>query len=100
MASTRRQQGWATLPRSWTRKAGIRRLVAGYEDFTEALARKIARSKDSRRRMRNLLQRPFRESVGAVSMSETTRDELNKLYKPHIAALEDLLERSFAEWRC
>jgi len=99
LSGTRRQQGWATLPRSWTRKAGIHRLVAGYEDFTEELTKKIARSKDSRRRMRNFLQRPFRESVRAVSMSETTRAELNALYKPHITALEDLLERSFAEWR-
>jgi hypothetical protein len=99
LSGTRRQQGWATLPRPWTRKAGIRRFVDGYENFVKRLTRKIARSKDSRRQMRNFLQRPFRESVRAVSMSETTKAELNALYKPHIAALENLLDRSFAEWK-
>jgi hypothetical protein len=98
-SGTRRQQGWATLPRPWTRKAGIRRFVDGYENVVKRLTRKIARSKDSRRQMRNVMQRPFRESVRAVSMPETTRAELNALYKSHIAALEDLLDRSFAEWR-
>lgn len=99
MVATRRQQGWATLPRPWTHKAGVRRFVAGCEKVAEALARKIANSKDSRRRMRNFLQRPFRESVRTVSMSETVRAELNGLYAPHIAALEDLLDRPFEEWR-
>jgi hypothetical protein len=99
MAGTSRQQGWATLSRPWTRKAGVRRLVAGYEKVTEALARKIAGSKDSRRLMRNFLQRPFRESVRTVCMSEAIRDELNALYAPHIVALENLLDRPFDEWR-
>jgi hypothetical protein len=98
-ADTRRQQGWATLPRTWTRREGIRQLVAGYESLTEAIVGKIARSKDSRRGMRNLLQRPFRESVRAISMSETTRAELKTFYAAHIVALENLLDRSFEEWK-
>lgn len=99
MAAARRQQGWATLPRPWTQKAGARRFVAGCERITEALARKISHSKDSRRRLRNFLQRPFRESVQTFSMPETVRAELNERYAPHIAALEDILDRSFEEWR-
>jgi hypothetical protein len=98
-ADTRRQQGWATLPRPWTRQKGIRQLVTSYEYVTDTLVSKIARSKDSRRGMRNFLQRPFRESVRRVPMPEAFRSELNALYEPHIAALEDLLDRSFEEWR-
>jgi Sulfotransferase family len=98
LADTRRQQGWATLPRSWTRREGIRQLVAGYESLTDALVRKIARSKDSRRTMRNFLQRPFREAVRTVSMPETAKVELQEIYAPHIDALESLLGRSFGEW--
>jgi hypothetical protein len=99
IADTRRQHSWATLPRPWTRNAGVRKLVAGYEKVTEALAGKITHSKDSRRQIRNFLQRPFRESVRTVSMSKSIRAELNALYAPHIGALEDLLDRSFEEWR-
>jgi len=99
-ADARRQQGWATLPRSWTRRKGIRQMVAGYESLTDSLVGKIASSKDSRRAMRNFLQRPFREAIRHVAMSESCRAELNAFYAPHIAALESLLDRIFEEWRC
>jgi hypothetical protein len=98
-ADTRRQQGWATLPRPWTRTAGIRQLVTGYESLTEVLSRKITYSKDSRRALRNFLQRPFRKVIRKVPMPDSIRAELKAFYAPHIGALETLLDRSFEEWR-
>jgi hypothetical protein len=99
LAGTKRQQSWATLPRPWTRAVGIRQFVSGYERATEALARKLSRSKDSRRVMINFLQRPFRRPVQKDVMPAKLRSELNALYAPHIATLEELLERSFEGWR-
>ena len=99
LAQTRRNPGWATLPRPWTRRSGIRQFVGGYETLTDALTSMFASYRDSRRRVRNFLQRPFRESVRQTPMSEELRAELNTLYAPHITALENLLDRSFEEWR-
>jgi hypothetical protein len=99
LAGTKRQQNWATLPRPWARLAGIRQLASGYERVTKKLARKLSRSKDSRRAIHNILQRPFRRPVKKDVMPAKLRSELDTLYTPHIAALEDLLERSFDEWR-
>jgi hypothetical protein len=98
LGQTRRNQGWATIPRSWTRRSGIRKLVARYVTITDALTSMFAGYRDSRRLVRNFLQRPFRESVRQVPMAEVIRAELNSLYAPHIVALENLLDRSFEEW--
>jgi hypothetical protein len=49
--------------------------------------------------MRNFLQKPFRESMRRVPMPEALCQKLNRLYEPHISALENLLDRSFDEWR-
>jgi hypothetical protein len=99
LAQKRRNQGWATVPRPWTRRSGVRQLVARYEALTDTLTSMFSGYRDSRRLVRNFLQRPFRESVRRVPMPEEIRAELNSLYAPHIIALENLLERSFEEWR-
>ena len=98
-STSRRNKGWATIPRPWTRRSGISRLVTGYETVTNAIARALTRSRDSRRLVRNLLQKPFRESMRRVPMPETLYQKLTRLYAPHISALENLLDRSFDEWR-
>jgi hypothetical protein len=99
MAGTHQKQNWATIPRPWVYRTGIRQLVTGYEAATNALARLLTRSKESRRLMRNVLQRPVRKSARQVTMSQEHRAELNALYAAHITALEELLDRSFEEWR-
>jgi hypothetical protein len=99
LAGTHKKQNWATVRRPWTLHAGIRQLVAGYEFASDKLARFFTRSKESRRLMRNVLQRPFRKSIRQIAMSQEHRAELNALYAAHIAALEDLVDQSFGEWR-
>jgi hypothetical protein len=98
-STSRRNKGWATIPRPWTRRSGISRLVTGYETAINAFVRVLTPSRDSRRLMRNFLQKPFRESMRRVPMPEALCQKLNRLYEPHISALENLLDRSFDEWR-
>ncbi len=98
-STSRRNKGWATIPRPWTRRSGISHLVTGYENVTNALARVLMPSRDSRRLVRNFLQKPFRESMRRVPMSEALCKKLNRRYAPHISVLENILDRSFDEWR-
>ncbi len=98
-SESRRNKGWATLPRPWTRHSAIAPLVTGYENVTNVLAKVLTPSRDSRRLVRNFLQKPFRVSMRRVPMPEALRQKLNRRYAPHISALENLLDRSFNEWR-
>ena len=98
-STSRRNKGWATIPRPWTRQSGISHLVNGYEIVSNAIARAITPSRDSRRLVRNFLQKPFRESMRRMPMPESLSQKLSRLYAPHISALESLLDRSFDEWR-
>jgi hypothetical protein len=99
MAKTHQKKNWATFPRPWTRHPGIRQLVAAYESTTGSLARLLTRSGGSRRSFRRVLQRPVRMPAKKVSMSQERREELEALYAPDIALLEDTLNHSFDEWR-
>lgn len=98
-SESRRNKGWATIPRLWTHHSAIAPVVSGYESLTNALARVLTPSRDSRRLLRNFLQKPFRQSMRRVPLPETLRQRLNDRYAPHIATLEKLLDRSFDEWR-
>ena len=97
-AGTRKKQNWATLRRPWTLHSGIRPVIDGYERTTNVLTKLLMRSKESRRLMRNNLQRPFRQPMRKITMPDECRAELDTVYAPHIAALENLLNRSFEEW--
>ena len=97
-AGTRKKQNWAALRRPWTLYPGIRQMIDGYEQSTNLLTKLFVRSKESRRLMRNNLQRPFRKSMRKIAMTDECQAELNTIYAPHIAALEKLLDRSFGKW--
>ena len=97
-AGTHKKQNWATLRRSWTLHSGIRQIIDGYEQSTNALTKLFMRSKTSRRLIRNHLQSPFRKAMRKIAMPDKCRSELDTIYAPHIAALENLLQRSFEEW--
>jgi hypothetical protein len=98
-AGTRKKQSWATVRRPWTLQKGIRQLVDGYEVATNAITKILIRPKESRRLIRNKLQRPFRKPIQQVPMPEACQVELNNIYAPHIAALESLLNRPFEAWK-
>lgn len=99
MAGTRRKQNWAMELRPWARQPAVRPFVNGYETIADGFAKLATRSKSSRRSVRNFLQRPFRVPIHKVKMSASCRVELNRFYAPHIAALEQVLERPLAEWK-
>jgi hypothetical protein len=98
-AGGRKKQNWATVPRQWTQRAGLRRLVTGFEFASDQAAKFFTKSKASRRRLRNIFQKPVRKSIQQVSKPTKLFSDLNALYAPHIRRLEDLAERSFKEWR-
>jgi hypothetical protein len=98
-AGGRKKQNWATVPRQWTQLAGLQQLVTGFEFATDQAAKFFTKSKESRRRLRNIFQKPVRKSTQQVSKPIELFDELNSLYAPHIRKLEDLAKRSFEEWR-
>lgn len=99
LAGTKRQQGWATVRRPWTLHVGIRHLVDSYEHVTDRLTKRFTRSKESRRLMWSGLQLPFRQTFRKIAMPKECQAKLDAIYAPHIAALEDLLNRSLAEWK-
>ena len=98
-AGARKKQTWATVPRQWTQLAGLQHVVTGFEFATDRAAKFCTKSKESRRRLRNIFQKPIRKSFQQVSKPIELFDQLNSLYAPHISRLEDIAKRSFEEWR-
>ena len=98
-AGGRKKQNWATVPRQWTQRAGLRQLAASYEFASDQIAKFFTKSKESRRELRNKLNKPIRKSIQQVSKPAEIFGDLEALYAPHISRLEDLAGRSFEEWR-
>lgn len=70
-----------------------------YERLTEAVIVRMTEDAERRRAARRVLRAPFRTPAAGMSMKEETRRKLERVYAPHIEALEELLNRSFSAWK-
>jgi hypothetical protein len=95
----RRNVNWTTVPRPWSRNPLVRPLAAAYTTLAHLAATPLTWNKEDRRNLRRLLKTPVRRPASGIRMPEQTRARLAELYAPAIAELEDLLGRSFDEWR-
>jgi hypothetical protein len=74
-------------------------LAAAYTKLAHAAATPFTRTKEDRRNLRLLLKKPVRRPARGIPMLEETRARLAEIYAPAIEALEELLDRSFDEWK-
>jgi len=95
----RRNANWTTVPRPWTRNPLARPLASAYTGLVHAIATPLTRTKEQRNNLRRLLKTPVRRPASGIPMPEETQIRLTELYAPAIEALEELLGRSFDEWR-
>jgi len=95
----RRNANWTTVPRPWTRNPLVRPLAAAYTGLVHAIATPLTRTKEQRHNLRRLLKTPVRRPASGILMPEETQIRLTELYAPATEALEELLGRSFNEWR-
>jgi len=89
---------WTMTPKPWAERGSIARIASGYGLVTEKVVKALVKDRDRRRRLIGTLKSPFFSLATKRKISRRTRAELEDLYKPHIAALESLLDRRFAEW--
>lgn len=95
---TRRNANWTMTPRPWAERGVMSWLAAGYGLVAEKGVKLLVRDRDRRRRVISKAKSLFFEPAAEQRMSRETRASLEDLYRPHIAALGELLDRSFSEW--
>jgi len=95
---TRRNANWTMTPRPWAERGVMSWLAAGYGLVAEKGVKLLVKDRDRRRRVISKAKSLFFEPAAEQRMSRETRASLEDLYRPHIAALGELLDRSFSEW--
>ena len=94
----RRNPNWTMTPKPWARH-GIAALLAKANHHGARLAAKwLASERSGRREWLCKLKSPFFTLAAHEKMRDETRRALLDFYRPHVAALENMLGRRMAEW--
>ena len=93
-----RNPNWAMTPKPWACTGVAGMLARGYDKTARIAVKALTHDRDRRRELLGRLKAPFFVLAAGQKMDPQTRNELRAFYRPHAAALEDMLGRALDEW--
>jgi hypothetical protein len=99
LAGSRHNENATQIPRPIANRAIFKPIARSYNRLSASLAYRLTTSPAQAAKLKTCLQLPFRQPAGKLLMPDDIRIKVQKIYRPHIEALEALLGREFAEWK-
>jgi len=94
-----RNVNWAVHPKPWVQARGAQGLAAAYRVLVKTFTKTVIRDRNARRKALVKFLSPFYLPAASLKMAANTQRDLDDHFRPHISALEEILDQSFHEWR-
>lgn len=99
LAGSRHNENATQIPRSIANTTMFKPIARSYNRLSASLAYRLTTSPEQAAKLKAYLQLPFRRPAVKLLMPTDIRIKVQRFYRPHIEALEELLNRQFGEWR-
>jgi sulfotransferase family protein len=99
LAGSRHNENATQIPRQIANATMLKSIARSYNRVSASLAYRLTTSPAQAAKLKTYLQLPFRQPARQLVMPREIRAKLQRIYEPHIEALEALLGRQLGEWK-